>query len=191
MARELGVRNLTAFKLQSGGTYGTAIPLENCIAISTTNNYREIEYYSDCKIEHSSSTLESVDVEIETSSDMDLKLLAEITGQNYSNGKLTTVVGSAINQLALAYEVLMVDGTTRRRVLYSLNLKKEEQSNETQSAGETWTLTGKALPIELGGKQYVDMWMSESEIEAITESTEKTAAKAEYAKFFTSVVLPS
>ena len=29
MPRELGVRKLTAFKLESEGTYGSAIPLKN------------------------------------------------------------------------------------------------------------------------------------------------------------------
>lgn len=188
MARELGVRNLTAFKLQAGGTYGTAIALKNCVSLSTTNNYTEIEYYSDCTTEHSSATLQNVDVEIEMSSAMGLKLLAELTGMEYANGKMATVVGGVMPQMALAYEILMDDNTTRRRVLYSLNLRKEEQSNETESEGETWTLVGKALPVEIEGKQYVDLWMSESEIAAMIEG--KEAAQAEYAKFFTSVVLP-
>lgn len=29
MARETGVKNLTAFKLMDGGTYGQAIPMKN------------------------------------------------------------------------------------------------------------------------------------------------------------------
>lgn len=190
MARELGVRKLHAFKLESEGTYGAAIPLKNCVSLNTINNYTEIEYYSDCTTEHSSATLQSVDVEMEMSSAMGLKLLAELTGQEYANGKMATLVGGEVPQIALAYEILLDDNTTRRRVLYSLNLRKEEQSNETESEGETWTFTGKALPVEIEGKQYVDLWMSESEIEAITESETKTKYKAEYEKFFTSVVMP-
>lgn len=190
MARELGVRKLTAFKLEAGGTYGSAIALKNCVSLNTTNNYTEIEYYSDCTTEHSAATLQNVDVEIEMSSSMGLKLLADLTGNEYANGKMATVVGGVMPQMALAYEILMDDNTTRRRVLYSLNLRKEEQSNETESEGETWTLVGKALPVEIEGKQYVDLWMSESEIEAITEPGDKSKAQAEYAKFFTSVVLP-
>lgn len=190
MARELGVRNLTAFKLESEGTYGTAITLRNCVSLNTTNNYKEIEYYSDCTTEHSSATLQNVDVEIEMSSAMGLKLLAELTGQEYSNGKMATVVGGVVPQFALAYEVLMDDNTTRRRVLYNCNLRKEEQSNETESEGETWTFAGKSLPIAIGDKQYVDLWMSESEINAISEPETKAKYVAEYAKFFTSVVMP-
>lgn len=190
MARELGVRKLHAFKLESEGTYGAAIPLKKCVSLNTTNNYTEIEYYSDCTTEHSSATLQSVDVEMEMSSAMGLKLLAELTGQEYANGKMATLVGGEVPQIALAYEILLDDNTTRRRVLYSLNLRKEEQSNETESEGETWTFTGKALPVEIEGKQYVDLWMSESEIEAITEPETKTKYKAEYEKFFTSVVMP-
>ncbi|MDU1566414.1 MAG: hypothetical protein E6876_04270 [Clostridium sp.] len=191
MARELGVRNLTAFKLQSAGTYGTAIPLKNCVSLNTTNNYKEIEYYADCTTEHSSANLQNVDVELEMSSAMGLKLLAELTGQEYSNGKMATLVGGTVPQIALAYEILMDDNTTRRRVLYSLNLRKEEQSNETESEGEVWTFTGKSLPVEINGKQYVDLWMSESEIEAIESPEEKASAKAEYESFFETVVLPA
>ena len=122
------------------------------------------------------------------SSGMGLKLLSELTGLEYVNGKMATVVGGVIPQIALAYEILMDDNTTRRRVLYSLNLRKEEQSNETESEGETWTLKGKALPVEFNGKQYVDLWMSEAEINALTQG--KTEAQAEYNKFFTTVVKP-
>lgn len=188
MARELGVRQLTAFKLESTGRYGTPIPLKKCVSLNTTNNYTEIEYYSDCTTEHSSATLQNVDVEIEISSAMGLKLLAELTGMEYVNGKMATVVGGVMPQMALAYEILMDDNTTRRRVLYSLNLRKEEQTNETESEGETWKLVGKALPIDINGKQYVDLWMSEAEIAEL--STGKTEAQAEYNKFFTSVVMP-
>lgn len=191
MARELGAKNLTAFNLTGSGTYGTAIPLKNCVSINTTNNYKEIEYYSDCTTEYSSANLQNVDVEIEMSSDMGLKLLAELTGQEYSNGKMATLIGGTVPQIALAYEILMDDNTTRRRVLYSLNLRKEEQSNETESEGEVWTFKGKALPVEINGKQYVDLWMSESEIETITPPDEKESAKAEYESFFESVVLPA
>lgn len=190
MARELGVRNLTAFKLQSTGQYGSAIPLKKCVSLNTTNNYKEIEYYSDCTTEHSSATLQNVDVEIEMSSAMGLKLLAELTGQEYANGKMATLVGGEVPQIALAYEILLDDNTTRRRVLYSLNLRKEEQTNETESEGETWTFSGKALPVEIEGKQYVDLWMSESEIEAIETPDTKTKYQTEYKNFFTKVVMP-
>ena len=188
MARELGVKNLTAFKIEEGGRYGTAIPLKNCVSLNTTNNYKEIEYSSDCSTEYSAAALQNVDVEIEMSSGMGLKLLAELTGLEYVNGKMATNVGGVMPQMALAYEILMDDNTVRRRVLYSLNLRKEEQSNETESEGETWTLKGKALPVNINGKQYVDLWMSESEIAAL--STGKVEAQAEFNKFFTTVVMP-
>ena len=190
MARELGVRKLTAFKLESIGTYGNAIPLKNCVSLNTTNNYKEIEYYSDCTTENSSANLQNVDVELEMSSSMGLKLLAKLTGLEYENGKMAGVVGSVVPQFALAYEVLMDDNTTRRRVLYNCNLRKEEQSNETESEGEVWNFVGKALPVEMSNKQYVDLWMSESEINEIVEPETKNKYLAEYAKFFTSVIMP-
>lgn len=190
MARELGVRKLTAFKLESEGAYGSAITLKNCVSLNTTNNYKEIEYYSDCTTEHSSATLQNVDVEIEMSSAMGLKLLAELTGLEYSNGKMAGIVGAVVPQFALAYEVLMDDNTTRRRVLYNCNLRKEEQTNETESEGEVWNFVGKALPVEIEGEQYVDLWMSESEINAIVEPETKAKYVTEYGKFFTSVIMP-
>lgn len=191
MARELGAKNLTAFKIQSGGTYGTAIPLKNCVSIKSTNNYKEIEHYSDCTTEYSSSNLQNVDVEIEMSSSLGLKLLAELTGQEYANGKMSTVVGGQIPQIALAYSIMMDDGNERRRVLYSLNLKKEEQNNETESEGEIWTFTGKAVPVEINGKEYVETYIDKFDIEAIEDEAEKASAKAEYESFFESVVLPA
>ena len=190
MPRELGVRKLTAFKLENEGTYGSALPLKNCVSLKTTNSYKEIEYYSDCTTEHSASILQYVDVEMVMSSSMALKLLAELTGLEYANGKMAGVVGSAVPQFALAYEVLMDDNTTRRRVLYNCNLKKEEQSNESESEGEEWTFTGKALPVEIEDKQYVDLWMSESEINSIVEPETKAKYVAEYNKFFTTVIMP-
>ena len=66
---------------------------------------------------------------------------------------MTTVIGGVVQPFALAYEILMDDNTTRRRVLYNCNLRKEEQSNETESEGEEWTFTGKSLPVEIKGKQ--------------------------------------
>ena len=190
MPRELGVRKLTAFPLQTGGTYGGAIALKNCVSLKTTNSYKEIEYYSDCTTEQSSAILQYVEVEMIMSSNMGLKLLAQLTGLEYANGKMAGVVGSVVPQFALAYEVLMDDNTTRRRVLYNCNLRKEEHSNETESEGEEWTFTGKALPIEVEDKQYVDLWMSESEINAIESPDYKSKYQAEYAKFFTSVIMP-
>ena len=190
MPRELGVRKLTAFPLETEGTYGEAIPLNNCVSLKTTNNYKKIEYYADCTTEHSSAILQYIEVEMVMSSNMGLKLVAELTGLEYENGKMAGVIGSVVPQFALAYEVLMDDNTTRRRVLYNCNLRKEEHSNETESEGEEWTLSGKALPVEIEGKQYVDLWMSESEIEAIVEPDIKTKYKAEYEKFFKTVIKP-
>lgn len=190
MPRELGVRKLTAFKLENEGTYGSALPLKNCVSLKTTNSYKEIEYYSDCTTEHSSAILQYVEVEMIMSSNMGLELLAKLTGLEYDNGKMAGVVGSVVPQFALAYEVLIDDNTTRRRVLYNCNLRKEEHSNETESEGEEWTFTGKALPVEIEDKQYIDLWMSESEINAIKEPETKNKYVAEYAKFFTSVIMP-
>lgn len=190
MARETGVKNLTAFPLESAGTYGEAIPLKNCVSLNTTNNYKEISYNSDCTVEYSSAKLDDVDIEIEMSSKMAYSLLAQLTGMEYKNGKASTVVDSVFPQFALAYSIVLDDGTERRRVLYNCNLRKEEQSNETDSEGETWTLSGKAIPVEINGKLYVDTILDQKEIEAISEPSEKTKYKAEYDKFFTKVVIP-
>lgn len=187
MSRELGVRNLTAFKLDKG-SYGEPIALKHCVALNTTNNYKEIEYYSDCTTEHSSATLQSIEISLEMSSAMGLDLVAQLTGQESANGKVATVVGAVVPQFALAYEILMDDNTSRRRVIYNCNLRKSEQANETESDGGTFTFEGKGLPVEIDGKQYVDLMMSEAEIEAMVEGKEQ--AKAEYAKFFTEVIKP-
>ena len=190
MARETGVKNLTAFKLESGVTYGEAIPLKHCVSLNTTNNYTEISYNSDCTVEYSSARLDDVDVEIEMSSVMGYKLLAELTGMEYVNGKASTIVNSVFPQFALAYSIVLDDGTERRRVLYDCNLRKEEQNNETDSEGETWTLSGKALPVEINGVLYIDTILDQKEIDAIVETTTKAKYKAEFDGFFTSVVMP-
>ena len=190
MARETGVKNLTAFPLESIGTYGSAIPLKNCVSLNTTNNYTEISYNSDCTVEYSSARLDDVDVEIEMSSNMGYKLLAQLTGMEYANGKASTIVNSVFPQFALAYSIVLDDGTERRRVLYDCNLRKEEQTNETDSEGEVWTLSGKALPVEIDGVLYVDTILDQKEINAIVEPETKAKYVAEYAKFFTSVIMP-
>lgn len=190
MARETGVKNLTAFPLESIGTYGSAIPLKNCVSLNTTNNYTEISYNSDCTVEYSSARLDDVDVEIEMSSNMGYKLLAQLTGMEYANGKASTIVNSVFPQFALAYSIVLDDGTERRRVLYDCNLRKEEQVNETDSEGEVWTLSGKALPVEIDGVLYVDTILDQKEVEAIAESETKAKYQKEFNEFFTKVVMP-
>lgn len=190
MARETGVKNLTAFPLESIGTYGSAIPLKNCVSLNTTNNYTEISYNSDCTVEYSSSRLDDVDVEIEMSSNMGYKLLAQLTGMEYANGKASTIVNSVFPQFALAYSIVLDDGTERRRVLYDCNLRKEEQVNETDSEGEVWTLSGKALPVEIEGVLYVDTILDQKEINAIVEPDTKAKYQKEFNEFFTKVVMP-
>ena len=190
MARETGVKNLTAFPLESIGTYGSAIPLKNCVSLNTTNNYTEISYNSDCTVEYSSARLDDVDVEIEMSSNMCYKLLAQLTGMEYANGKASTIVNSVFPQFALAYSIVLDDGTERRRVLYNCNLRKEEQANETDSEGEVWTLSGKALPVEIEGVLYVDTILDQKEINAITEPETKAKYLKEFNEFFTKVVMP-
>lgn len=190
MARETGVRKLTAFKLENNGQYGSPIALKNCVSINTTNNFKEISYNSDCKVEYSSATLEYVDVEISMSSAMGYKLLAELTGMDYANGKASTVVGAVIPQFALAYAIVLDNGKERRRILYNVNLKKDEQSNETDSEGEVWTLSGKALPVEIDNKMYVDTLMDEMEIEAIVDEDTKAKYKKEFDEFFTKAIMP-
>ena len=190
MARETGVKNLTAFPLESIGTYGSAIPLKNCVSLNTTNNYTEISYNSDCTVEYSSARLDDVDVEIEMSSNMGYKLLAQLTGMEYANGKASTIVNSVFPQFALAYSIVLDDGTERRRVLYNCNVRKEEQANETDSEGEVWTLSGKALPVEIEGVLYVDTILDQKEINAITEPETKAKYLKEFNEFFTKVVMP-
>lgn len=189
MARETGVKNLTAFKNEER-EYGQAIPLKNCVSLNTTNNYTEISYNSDCAVEYSSARLDDVDVEIKMSSAMGYKLLAELTGMQYKNGKVSTIVNSVFPQFALAYSIVLDDGTERRRVLYNCNLRKEEQTNETDSEGETWTLSGKALPVDIKGVLYVDTILDQKEIEAIISPEEKAKYKKEFDEFFTKVIMP-
>lgn len=187
--RETGVKNLTAFK-RTGVTYGQAIPMKNCVSLKTTNNYKDISYESDCTIEYASAKLDYVNVEVVMSSAMGYKLLAELTGMEYANGKASTIVDSVFPQFALAYSIVLDDGTERRRVLYNCNLKKDEQSNDTSSEGETWTLSGKALPVEIDGKLYVDTILDQHEIEAISDAGAKAKYQKEFNEFFTTVVKP-
>lgn len=189
MARETGVKNLTAFKMQEE-SYGQAIPLKKCVSLKTTNNYKDISYESDCTTEYASAKLDYVDVEAVMSSAMGYKLLAELTGMQYKNGKASTIVDSVFPQFALAYSIVLDDGTERRRVLYNCNLKKDEQSNETSSEGETWTLSGKALAVDINGTLYVDTILDQKEIEAIDSPEEKTKYQKEFNEFFTKVVMP-
>lgn len=190
MARETGVKNLTAFKMNEGNTYGNAIPMKKCVSLKTTNSYKDISYDSDCTIEYSSSKLDYVDVEVVMSSAMGYKLLAELTGMQYKNGKASTIVDSVFPQFALAYSIVLDDGKERRRVLYNCNLKKDEQSNETDSEGETWTLSGKALPVEIDDVLYVDTILDQKEIEEITDQEEKDKYQKEFNEFFTKVIMP-
>ena len=189
MARETGVKNLTAFK-REGESYGEAIPLRNCVSLSTTNNYTDISYNSDCTVEYSSARLDDVDVEIGMSSNMGYKLLAQLTGMEYGNGKASTIVNSVFPEFALAYSISLDDRTERRRVLYNCNLRKEEQVNETDSEGEVWTLSGKALAVEIDGKLYVDTVLDQKEINAIVEQETKAKYQKEFNEFFTKVIMP-
>lgn len=190
MARETGVKNLTAFKKNEGTTYGEAIPMKNCVSLKTTNNYKDISYESDCTIEYASSKLDYVDVEVVMSSAMGYKLLAQLTGMKYKNGKASTIVDAVFPQFALAYSIVLDDGTERRRVLYNCNLKKDEQSNETSSEGETWTLSGKALAVDIDGELYVDTILDQKEITAINEPGEKAKYQTEFDDFFSKVIMP-
>ncbi|MDU5262523.1 MAG: hypothetical protein E6176_08855, partial [Clostridium celatum] len=166
------------------------IPLRNCVSLSTTNNYTDISYNSDCTVEYSSARLDDVDVEIGMSSNMGYKLLAQLTGMEYANGKASTIVNSVFPEFALAYSISLDDRTERRRVLYNCNLRKEEQVNETDSEGEVWTLSGKALAVEIDGKLYVDTVLDQKEINAITEPETKAKYQKEFNEFFTKVIMP-
>ena len=189
MARETGVKNLTAFKKESE-SYGQAIPMKKCVSLKTTNNYKDISYESDCTIEYASAKLDYVDVEVVMSSAMGYKLLAQLTGMKYKNGKASTIVDAVFPQFALAYSIVLDDGSERRRVLYDCNLKKDEQSNETSSEGETWTLSGKALPVDIDGALYVDTILDQKEIEAIEAPDDKSKYQKEFNEFFTKVIMP-
>ena len=124
------------------------------------------------------------------SSAMGYKLLADLTGMQYKNGKASTIVETIFPKFALAYSIVLDDGTERRRVLYNCNLKKDEQSNETDSEGETWTLSGKALPVEIDGVLYVDTILDQKEIEGIEDPEEKSKYQKEFKEFFSKVVMP-
>lgn len=191
MARETAAKKVTFFPFQEEtNDFGAPIALINCVSFNTKNNYKEVEYSSDGKVERSSSKLQSVDVEMEMSSSMMPAIMSKITGQVYSKAKLVTRVGTSIPQGAIAYEIEMDDGSYRRRVLYNVNLKKDEQNNTTESDGETYTFSGKAIPFEAIPGQYdVDLLMDSTEVAALTE--DDVAIKTEFENFFTKVVLPT
>lgn len=191
MARETSASKITFFPFQEETSdFGTAVALTNCVGINTKNNYKEIEYSADGKVENSSSRLESADVELEMSSAMMPAIMSKITGQVYNKAKLVTRVGVAIPQGAIAYEIAMDDGSYRRRVLYNVNLRKDEQNNTTDSEGETIKFSGKAIPFEaIEGKYDVDLIMDSTEVAALTEAD--ATIKTEFESFFTKVVLPT
>lgn len=186
MARETFASKVTFFPFVDG-VFGEPIPLKHCVGFNTKSNYKEIEYSSDGTIEKSSSKIESVDIELEMSTAMGLDTMSKITGQVYENAKQVTRVGQAIQQGAYAYEIAMDDGSYRRRVLYSANLRNDEKNNSTDSEGETVTFTGKAIPFEaIVGFLDVDLTMDSKEVAKSIDE----AIKLEFKNFFTEVVLP-
>lgn len=187
MARETIARKVHFFPFVNGD-FGTAVALKWCVSLSTKNNYNDISFSGDGVIEESTSKIQSVDVELEMSSSLTPAIMAQITGQTYDKCKLVTMVEDTPIEGALAYEILMTDGSTRRRVLYNVSLRSEEKSNETESKGETIKFTGQAIPFEYApSKLAVDLLMDSTEVGKSTDET----IKAEYANFFTEIVLPS
>lgn len=186
MARETYASKVTFFPFVDG-VFGEPIPLTNCVGFNTKNNYTDISYSSDGRIEKSSSKLESVDVEMEMSTSMGLDIMSKITGQVYEDCKQVTRVGVTIPQGAYAYEIAMDDGTYRRRVLYNVNLRNDEKNNTTDSEGEVVKFSGKGLPFEaITGYLDTDLTMDSA---AVSKSVNE-ATKLEFKNFFTEVVLP-
>lgn len=188
MARELGPRKITFFPLTSDSgaepVYGEPISLPWAVNFGTKNNYKEGEYKADMKVEKSTQVLESVDVEIEVSSDLPPKVEASICGNVYKDCKKITKSTTRPIEGAIAYEIVMdEDDYVRRRVIHKVTLSKEEQSNDVDSDGETFKFTGKG--IALVSNDDIELTMDQKEVE---ESGVDPKIKAEWDAFFTKVV---
>lgn len=190
--RELGVRNLTFFPLQPNGDYGTPIKITNTVSLNVTNNYTERSYNSDCKTEYSSSSLQNVSVELEMSTSVPLNILSQITALSYDkNGRLVNKIGTTAPNGALAWEIVMDEGNNlRRRVLYNINLRRENWENETDSEGQTFKLVGTGVSKTFNDEEYIDLTMDSSEINKITVQEDKTKAQGLWNNFFTTVASP-
>lgn len=196
MAREEGLSNITLFPLTTdkkgvAPVWGEPIALPWAQNLETEDEYREGIYYGDNIVEQARKVIAKIGVEMEVSSDTPPKLDAEITGKGYKGGMSYKSIGQSAPAYAVAYEILMSDGSLRRRVIYNIGFTRDSQANKTieeEGEGQTYTYSGVGLPLTSTGD--VDGTMDLKEIEATTEEAEKTWLKKRWDEFFTSPVLP-
>lgn len=195
MARELAARKVHFFPLLENSTYDTTpLALKWANELTTTNEYTEVQFLGDGTIEHDGKKLDKVAVTLSISSQMPNKDLAKLCGYEYNEttGAMVITTDSVAIKGALAFEIKMSDGSTKRRVLYNCSLYKNETSNNTDATGEDslYTFEGNAIPVEINGKEIVELTIASADIEAMTEAEQKKTALEKYNSFFEAVVLP-
>lgn len=193
MAREIGISNITLFKLTNetatAPTYDKAnkISVPWAVNLETTEEYAESEYYADNVVERSSKILSKLSVSLELSSNTPPELDTKITGKTYIKGMAFNDSNAVQPVYALAYEIKMDDGNLRRRVIYKTTLARTGQTNETVSdsvTAQTFTYEGAAAALLKNGR--FDMIMDKKEIDALSGSDKTTAIEA-WNNFFTDV----
>ena len=192
MAREKGARKVHFAPLKAN-TYETPISLKWCTSLETENEYTDVQFNGDCTIEYEGKNLDKINITLGISSALPNETLAKICGYDYADGVMSISPESISLNGALLFEVLMSDGTTKRNCIYNASLYKNASSYETDSTGEDaiYEFEGAGIPVEIGGKQYIMIEMSQSDIDAMADEDKKTTAQAKYDSWFETVVLPA
>lgn len=197
MAREIGISDLTFFPLTTDEAgqdpvYGAAFAVPWAVNFTTDAEYSEAEYYADNIIENSMKQLSKYSVTMEVSSNTPPALDAKITGKTVVAGGSVTGSDTLAPKHAIAYEIKMDDGSTRRKVIYKVTLDRTSTENSTQEEsieGKTYSYEGTATPL-VGIKQ-IELILDSKEIDAIQNQQDKAKAQAAWDAFFTDVALPS
>lgn len=195
MAREEGISNLTLFEIEEDLPTGapTFLAPFKCpwaVNLETEDEYIEGEYKADNIVEQSKRRISKVKVKMEVSSDVPPKLDAKIASKGYKGGMAYKNSNeNTTKRYALAYEILMSDGSIRRRVIYNIAFTRNAQTNETQdeNTGTTYNYDGVGIPLASTGD--VEGTMDLKEINTM-ETTEKEKNLLRFNKFFEQVILP-
>lgn len=179
MARETYASKVTFFP-KTGETYGTPVQLKWCTNFKTKNNYKTSEQKADGTIEKVKNKLESVDIELGLSSQLPLEIECKLTGAEFNKGMKIVSSNTVPVEGAIAYEIADDDGNAkRRRVLTNVTLNKDERENSTDSEGEEFKFSGKAIADTNG---VLDIEIDQEEMK------EDASIKALWDKFFTEVI---
>lgn len=189
MAREIGISNITLFKLDreegANVVYGAPKAIKWAVSLESTINYSESAYYADNIQEFSSKMITGIDLSLEMSSNIDPSVDAEITGKHYADGFAITHANALPPAYAIAFEVKMDNGNLRRIVYYKTTLTREGQSNETVSdsvTAQTYTYSGKCSALQHNGAFM--LVMDKAVVDAMPGGPEKVEAERAWGEFF-------